>query len=50
MSPGMKAGISAVGGFQRIAATPDDKRVWLKNDFVAAFRAAASPTPEAQSA
>lgn len=43
---GMRAGISAVGGFQRIAATPDDKRVWLEKDFVAAFHA---PTREAQS-
>lgn len=38
-SPGMRAGLSAVGGFQRIAATPDDKRVWLEKDFAAAFHA-----------
>jgi hypothetical protein len=48
---GIRAGLSRIGGFQKIATTPDDKRVWLKNDFVAGFHATAtSPTPEAQSA
>jgi hypothetical protein len=44
---GIKAGLSRIGGFQKIAATPDDKRVWLRNDFIAAFHAA---PPEAASA
>lgn len=47
MSPGMRAGIKAIGGFPKLINTPDDKRVWVKRDFVAAFTAA---PPEAQSA
>jgi hypothetical protein len=47
---GIKAGLSRIGGFQKIAATADDKRVWLKNDFVAAFHASTHPTVEATSA
>lgn len=48
---GMRAGLSRIGGFQKIAATPDDKRVWLRNDFIAAFRAApADPVEAAASA
>jgi hypothetical protein len=47
---GMRAGISRIGGFQKIAATPDDKRVWLRNDFIAAFRAAPADPVEAASA
>lgn len=47
---GIKAGLSRIGGFQKIAATPDDKRVWLRNDFIAAFRAAPADPVEAASA
>lgn len=47
---GVRAGLSRIGGFQKIAATPDDKRVWLRNDFIAAFRAAPADPVEAASA
>ena len=33
----VKRGLSAIGGFSAIAATSQDKRTWLKRDFVAAF-------------
>lgn len=49
MAPGMKAGLSAIGGFQTLVETKAEKRVWLKQDFVAAFRAAPKE-PEVRSA
>ena len=49
MAPGMKAGIKAIGGFQTLVETKAEKRVWLKQDFVAAFRAAPKE-PEVRSA
>lgn len=44
MAPGMRAGIAAVGGFPRIVSTPDEKRVWLRKEFVAAFNAHTGPS------
>lgn len=41
---GTRRGLSKIGGFAVIQNTPTDKRVWLKRDFVAAYRAA--PTQE----
>lgn len=34
---GSKRGLSKIGGFQVIAATTDEKRVWLRKDFIAAY-------------
>lgn len=51
MAPPMKAAISAIGGFQPLSTTPDDRRSWIKKEFVEAYRrASASQAPEAKSA
>lgn len=39
-----RRGLSTIGGFRVIAETPDNKRVWLKQDFAKAFAKAPTTT------